>query len=343
MGEDGPQHGGGEIVNEFAIYLACAAGILLPTIPGLLQLRMEPDDAIRVDERYIRDPRYLGKTFREAAAPILETSQIGTRFPFLNRRDEYARIEGDVVLPDQSKVDDVLLARGSVRVGDHTSLLDVYAVGRLDLGSDCLVRCIAAGGDVTLGERTTITRSIDVDGSLTIGRGCDLGASASATGTITVHSGSQFRRMYASRILFAGSADTIPETRSSEERSASMIVVGPGERYEGDLRAPDDVEIGQGAVVTGSITAGGNVFVAADGTVHGNLIARGDASLGQGSHVLGHVFSNSNVVIASAATIGSVESPKTVESAESLLIAPGATIHGWVICERGGTAVVIGA
>ena len=65
-----------------------------------------------------------------------------------------------------------------------------------------------------------------------------------------------------------------------------------GARVTGDIRAGGDVTLGQGVVVQGSIRADGNVTLGQGARVEGNIRAgTGDVTLGQGDVVLGDVVS----------------------------------------------------
>lgn len=342
MGEDRTQHlRESPDMIELTAYIACAVGIALPTIPGLLQLRQARKDSITIDQRYSRDPRYMGTSWRRTVDPILESAS-GERVPFLKRKGEFASVMADATLPNGALVNDVILARGSFSAGRAASLLDVYAKGTVVIGPDSHVRCLAADNTTTIGDRTVVTRWVDVEGDLSVGRFCDLGASASATGRLTVDSGTRFRRMFAAPVVVAG-ASTAPAAADKRLRRGSTLIVKPGEKVAGDVIVPHDVEIGDGALIDGSITAGGDVRIGSGVQIHGSVISRGHTTIGQRSIVLGHIFGDRSVAIASSATIGTAEYPKTVQSTEALQLAPGARVYGWVICERGGTTVVIGA
>jgi cytoskeletal protein CcmA (bactofilin family) len=331
-------------MNEIAIYVACAVGALWPTIPGLIELRFSKGEPIRVDQQYIRDPRYLGKAWRSTVDPIIAKGRPGDRVPFMKRRDEFASLVSDEQLPDNMSVSDVVLAQGSFHAGAHASLLDVFASRIAEIGADSQVRCLAADDNVKLGERTLVTRWVDVEGDLHAGPGCDLGSSASATGTLIVGAGSHFRRLFGAPII-AGGGDapqsTIPAWKRSRGNSTRSIA--SGEKVDGDVVATGDVILGAGAVVNGNIRAGAGIFVGPAARVQGNVIARGDVAIGQRAAVTGHVYSDCNVAIATGAAIGRKDDPKTVQAVEGLQMAPGATIYGWAICERGGQITAIGA
>jgi hypothetical protein len=326
---------------EWAAYALCGAGIALPTLPGLLQLRLPHNQSVTVDPHYSRDPRYLGRSFRAKAEPVLKSNVTG-RVQFLDRRDEFALVKDGIVLEGNAPVRDVLLSRSTLRTGPLAVLADAYAQGPVDIGSESSLRALAADGDTTVGVGTTFHRWIDVDGNLTVGAHSDLGYSASATGSLTLGPGTRFHRLYALPVAVAAGANAQPSQRSAVLRTSALIVES-GRTHDGDAIAPHDVVVGDRAVVNGTITSGGNVVVGAGSRIEGNIIARGDVTLEADTFVGGHIFSDRTIAVGARATIGSAGAPKTVESLEALYLAPGATIFGWVICEGGGTAAGIGS
>jgi cytoskeletal protein CcmA (bactofilin family) len=331
-------------MNDVAIYLACAAGALWPLVPGLLELRSPGAQPMRVDQQYARDPRYLGKAWRSTVDPLLMKARAGERVPFMKRKDEFASLVGDERLPDNMHVTDVVLARGSFQAGAGTTLLDVFAAGMVDLGADCKIRCLAADDNVKLGARTTVTRWVDVEGNLHASPSCDLGSSASATGTLIVDGGSRFRRLFAAPIVAGtGNGSATPLSNWRRHRSDSVKTIASGQRVDGDVIADGDVMLGAGTIVNGSIKAGGGVLVGAAARVQGNVIARGDVAVGQRAAISGHIFSDCTITIATGAAVGRPDDMKTVQAVETLQLAPGATVYGWAICERGGSVAAIGA
>jgi predicted acyltransferase (DUF342 family) len=334
--------GGSKGMNEFVAYLACAIGIALPTVPGLIQLGSAKKEALKIDQRYSRDPRYMGFSWRRTVDPIIANAT-SERVPFLNRKNEFARISGDTTLPNGTLVNDIVLSRGNFHAGKHSSLLDVYAQGEAQIDADSHVRCLAADRNAILGDRSIVTRWVDVGGDLQVGRFCDLGASASAAGTLTVDAGTRFRRMFAVPVAVSGDTNAPAPIVDKGPRRGSTLLIKAGDTTQGDMIVPHDIEVGDGAVVNGSINAGGDIRIGTGAQILGNVIARGSVTAGQRSKILGHIFADRNIAIAAAATVGSAKFPKTVQSTEALQLAPGATVYGWVICERGGTTVVIGA
>jgi predicted acyltransferase (DUF342 family) len=329
-------------MNELAIYLACAAGIALPTIPGLIQLRASKGQTTRIDQQYTRDPRYLGKAFRRTVQPMLTRCQPGERVAFLHRKEEFARVEQSVQLRSDAVADDVLLSRGDVEIGGHASLLDVFAVGHVEIGPDSQVRSLAADKGAALGDRTIVTRWIDVEGDLRVGRYCDLGSSASATGTIAIDAGTHFRRLFATRISVNGSS--VPQSSTTQQGSTGRKrVVSEGSIIDGDLIDHRDVIVEDGAAIAGSIKCDGSVRLGTNARVQGSIIARGDVTIGEHATVLGHVFSERTVALASGASVGSADDLKTVQASDGMQLSGGVTIYGWAICERGGSTVALGA
>jgi predicted acyltransferase (DUF342 family) len=330
-------------MNEIAIYFACAAGVALPTVPGFIQLRVSKGDVMRIDQQYTRDPRYLGKAWRKAVRPMLTRCHPGERVPFLLRKNEFARVEQEVYLTGNVFEQDVLLARGDVRAEGHASLLDVFAAGHIAIGPDSEARSLAADNGASIGDRTLVTRWIDVEGDLEVGRYCDLGSTASATGAITVEPGTHFRRMFAPRIAVGGLSTQLQPLSPRERDPKNARVIKSGELVEGDVIERRDVVVSDGGAVAGSIKCEGNVRLGTSSQVQGSVIARGNVTMEPHATVLGHVFSERSVALAGGATVGSPGDLKTVQATDGMQLSPGATIYGWAICERGGTTVAGGA
>jgi predicted acyltransferase (DUF342 family) len=144
--------------------------------------------------------------------------------------------------------------------------------------------------------------------------------------------------MYANPVSVSpGTSATQPPDYGKPRRST--LVIEDGDSVNDDIIAANDVILGKGAVVTGTISCGGNLVVGPGARIGGSLIARGHIWLGSRATVHGHVFSDRTIVVSAGSTIGTADTPKTMEGADSVSLAPGVTIFGWVICEHGGMTV----
>lgn len=332
--------------TETIIYLLYIGAVLLPLIPGLFELRVAgDDDPLKIDAAYARDPRFLGKSMRAKVGPILSEVAGEERVPFLNRKNEFARVIDAFESIDRSRFDDVVLSRGRFRVGDHSTLLDVYAQGAVEVGAASRLRTLAADTGARFGSGTQVIRWIDVEGDCSIGNGSDLGQSVSASGRLILGSGVRFNRLFghpisvgmAQRAELRGLAEAPIFAPGSQGRAtAASYVAEAGRAVDGDIVAANNVDVGAMATIAGSIKAGGGVTLRENARVFGNVVARGTVTLERDASVLGHIFGEGDVVLHPGALVGGRHAPRTVHASKTARIAQDACVYGWVIAERGG-------
>lgn len=331
---------------EIGIVVVFVAAVALPFIPGMFELRLRHDnEPLRIDPSYTRDPRFLGKSLRRKIAPLLE-SPAQTRAPFLNRSSEVARVVDSFDASEGARVDEAILARGTVVVGRRSTLRDVYAKGRATIGEATQMRTLTVDGGAVLGSRTKVGRWIDVDGDCTVGRASDLGRSASVSGALLIGEGSTFHRVFGLPVAVGkavppvfGNGTVLDMTADHARTIADSVNIPPSETIDGDVIASGDVTLGAGSTLRGSIKAGGRVVVHANARVLGNVVAHGDVSLERNGAVYGHVFGDREVALERGATVGRPDAPKTLHASERVTMATDATVHGWAIAERGGRTV----
>lgn len=309
------------------VYALFAASLALPALPAALELRSRRDaSALLIDSDYASDARYLGKSFRRKIAPLLERATTGSQIAFLGRANEHALIVDAFDVPKAGDAGYALLSRGDVRTAKAARLTDVYSGGSVHAGSGASLRTIVADGDIRLDERVNISRWIDAEGDIRIGRGSTIARSASAGGTCTLASLVEFRRLFGNPIVIGA---------QSEQRVPPRIAGA----FERDIISPRTVEIAAGRTHGASIKAGGDVVLRAGACVSGSIVARGNVRIERSAIVFGHVFSEGRISIAQDAVVGAPGHAKTVYASESICLSPGATIHGWIICEGRGTTL----
>lgn len=331
---------------EIAVYLTYATATIVPLLPGLLELRRgSDDDALRIDASYARDPRFLGKSMRNKVIPIMRETQGEDRVPFLNRKNEFAKVVDHLEMGEHSNIEDIVLCRDRFVVGKNSALLDAYARGTVSIGDGTRLRTLAADNDSEFGAHTQVVRWIDVEGNCTIGPGSELGQSVSAAGRMLLGTDVSFSRLFGRPIavedehrsgMRALAMGPLKEAHADDRLMAKTVYVDQGELYDVDIVAAGDVEVGTDACVTGSIKAGGMVTVRENAQVLGNVIARGDVQLESDATVFGHIFSERNVILAEGALVGERHAPKTLRAAGTARIATGAAVFGWLIAEKGG-------
>ncbi|HET9030687.1 MAG TPA: hypothetical protein VFN49_10960 [Candidatus Aquilonibacter sp.] len=333
--------------GEILVYALYAFAVIVPLLPGLLELRTgSDDDPLRIDSSYARDPRFLGKSMREKMAPILNQTKGEARVPFLNRKNEYARVVNALDGGDRTAFEDVVLSRGTLCVGNESELLDIYARGNVRVGSGSRLRTLAGDADADLGPGTQVVRWIDVNGNCSIGNGSDLGQSVSATGRVVLGDNVRFNRVFGRPVVSVtgqraevralGIGPMFTTSMAVDRLLVKTVFVEPDETYDVDIIASSDVEVGPGACVMGSIKSRGRVLIGEGATVIGNIIARGTVTLKADATCFGHIFGEGDVMLEEGALVGERHAPKTLHASRTAVISPGACVFGWVIAERGG-------
>lgn len=330
-----------------AIYGGFLFGILLPMLAGFIELHHGSDaQALRIDQSYARDPRFLGNSFRSKADPIVTTTPPGSRTQFLARKSEFAVVVSDIELPDGEKVTDILLALGPIVAGNGVKLLDVYGRARVVLGPGSYVRALVAGANVRLGDGTVVGRWVDTDRNLVVGSGCDLGQSASAGGRVLLAGETLFKRVFGNPVV-VGTEEGAPSFEESgvavsmvpsgiRELGANASGLAPGASAKSDIVSRGNVAIGTNATLYGSVKASKDVIVGAEARIYGNVVARGRIDIGPGARIFGHVFADTDVVLGPGAVVGAANRPKTLYGGRRVLLSLGSQTYGWVITERGG-------
>ncbi|MDH2909115.1 MAG: hypothetical protein PXZ07_03265 [Candidatus Eremiobacteraeota bacterium] len=335
------------IVIQGVVYAGFLFGILLPMLAGFIELHHRSDNqALRIDQSYARDPRFLGNSFRSKADPIIASTTPGSRTQFLARKSEFAIVVPDIDLPDGERVADILLSLGPIVAGEQTRLLDVYGRSRVVLGAGSYVRALVAGANVRLGDGTVVGRWIDSERNLVVGRACDLGQSASAGGRLTLEGETLFKRVFGNPVL-VGSEDSALAIEESGV-AVSMVPSGirelgkdasglaPGAEIKSDIVSRGNVAIGANATLYGSVKAAKDVIVGAEARIYGNVVARGRIDVGPGARIFGHVFADADVFLGPGAVVGTANRPKTLYAGRNVVLALGSQTYGWVITERGG-------
>jgi len=347
-GSAGPEQRLDTAIAALAIVAGFAALVFLPMLPGLLELRRSADaTSLTIDQNYSRDPRYMGKSFREKISNVLQSAPMHTRMPFLNRSKEYGRIVPSLNLDDGENWTDAVLSKGAVTTGKRVHLVDLYAQGDVRIGAGSTLRALAADGDVQLESNVSVIRWIDGEKDVRVGPNANLGHSLSAVGAVELGNNVRFSRICGNPVVVgqprvdrrgpAPDAGSWP-LGNKRKTATTTVTIGRGESVETDLVTRSNVEVLEGGVVKGSIK-GDDVIVGPNAVVYGNVVARGDVMVRDGGAIRGHVFAEGSVFLSRDSVVGSAGRSKTLYSSRNVELADGATVFGWVICEGDGTTV----
>jgi hypothetical protein len=304
-----------------------------PLIMAPLELLRRRDaEALPLTPRYVREPRFFARSFREKIGPLVSASADPgeRRRPW--RSDDVVRVVDELHYLANAHDNDVVIARADVDYPRQITAKDQYVLGDATGGERLHARTVLVEGSATLGPRVRIRRWIDAEQSLTVGAHSSLGLSASAGGLVTLGADVRFTRVFGTPVWTAANRGTVPVAPATRE----ALAVERDAVHEGDLIARGDLRVGAGARVHGSLKSHGRLVIEAGALVDGSVIARGDVHIGSDAHVTGHVFSESSIVLGEGAVVAIDGARKSIYSARHITLGPAVTVWGWVFAEHGG-------
>lgn len=340
----------------YAVFaIAILVALALPFLPGLRELLRPTDDkALDVDMDYVKDPFYMGTSFRNILARSLsgiDLTESGQKTLQLSKREDVLIVGDPLWEYDSPEVlERVVRASGDVRIAPESALnKEIYAMGDAEVGERTKLRALLSEGSVTLGRDSSVVRWIDGRGQIMrVGEDCTLGQSTICAGALELGAGCTFTRLYGApvRTLYRGGfAPMLPEAygaSGSITESASIFTekdlsVMNGAKLTGNIVAKTRLCLGDSAEVDGNIKARAEVRLGRGVVVKGNIIADGDVLIEDGCRIDGNIFSNGTVEIGRNCTVGVAGHVCSVIARNALTLAGGVTINGFVACERGGS------
>lgn len=344
-----------------AVLILFAAMLVLPFLPGLLEIRWPRDRyPLRVDLDYAKDPRHLGRRLRQLlrAGVGPGAAAAGTRDVKLSR-PERVDVSGARTLAADSVCDAVLLVQGDLMADTGCRLReDAYVLGAATLAARCDLRTLACDGDVRLGAAVRVHRWLDADGEVWAGEGADLGAYCATAKTLHLADGVRFTRLFAEPIVTAGApppaAPDLPSDlpplprprRAGDDVEASIadvlswhagdLTLAPGSRQAGDAVVRGRLRVGCGALLRGRVRVHRDCRLDAGAILDGDLYADGDVVLGTGAVVTGTIFTQGHVDIGSGCRIGRPGGVKSVVGNLGVTLGSSVLVHGQVHAEGEG-------
>jgi hypothetical protein len=340
--------------------LASTVGVLLLALWPAIAEAWAPTDtrALEVVRTQDVDVRHFARTFSRVAAEILAAHPGVAATPGAVEvgrwRDGFAlRVLGPgagprVAVPDPDpRVDEILVAAADLELPGHRVYEhEVYAGGRLEVGSDAACRALYAGAGLRFGTGSVCARWLHAVGTLEAGEGAELYGRASSDRELRLARGCRFERLYAPRVR------VVPEALAEALRGALR---GPRQRWEvpsgsvrlseeclllprsgwigddrevdGDVVARGELQVGSGSLCRGSLKAHRHLELEADCIVRGALVSRRDLTIGPRCRVRGPVIAEGEVRIGAGCVIGSPGHPTTI-AARRVILAPGIEIAG---------------
>ena len=327
---------------------------VLPFLPGILEwIRKQDAEPLFISMKYIRNPRYFGKSFRSilksanvnlAANPGMHTLTLS--------KEEKVEVTRSVHFRKNMAIDHLVYTIGNMNSDDCVLFnKEVYVTGNAVFGGDNVIQAIAGDGNITLGEGVLCHRWLDAEGTIRAGRNCTLGISASSGNKLFLEKDCSFHRLFGMPVVtgrketFAGhsiEAASLPRKLLSNGLTFVTVddrAIPPGFVVNEDIVFLNDVLVGSGVRFKGSIKSHGKLVMKDDVVVEGNIFSEGDIVIGRNTIVCGHVFSQMTVRIAEKSVISCPDKIKSVVGKKAVYLEPDVTIYGLVTTEGEGRAV----
>ncbi len=252
------------------------------------------------------------------------------------RKEKVALYQGNLHLGRLPYRVAALVVTGNLTITDGGRVpCDIWCLGDVTVGTGCTLRALAGEGAVTLGSRSVVERWIDGARSLYLSAGATVISTASSAGEALLESGFRGAKVSAPvvRILAtpnqialeaarerlltyltlresygaATSGETKPLTsewiQPQSVCSEGRFWIGPGTVMLHDLVVRDSLEVGENAVIAGSIHATEDCRLAPGVIVTGNVACR-RLRMEAGAVVGGSVHVDGDAILGEGAIVG---------------------------------------
>lgn len=281
----------------------------LPLLPALRELR-HPTDAKPLDV-------FQGNA-ADAQEPVLKAKRLLAEKPGI-LPSELLAATGTMVLPES-------FGRLPRHTLGATSVLTAGSLALREVSQDLIA---LSARDMTLLSGARVEQALHCEGRATLQNDVVLRMLQAAD--IVVGSEAQEPREVAQPAPLAQRGAVQGATWHELQgwwHSSAGASIAPNAVIEGDVIVAQDLLVGEGAVVTGSIKAGGCVTLDGKAQVLGNCVAR-DVHIGQQACVVGSVVADESVLARAGAQVGLVDKKASVV-AKTISLYRGTRIFGGI-------------
>ena len=305
--------------------------LALPFAVSLLSVQKSREVSLVVKSDNVRDPRYFSNSFRALVEKGIDrenrTIQMSKLEPFLYA-DEIAGSACNTIVVAENRFRPL----GVTYFGKES-----YVESSADIPPNTRLRAIACLGKMEIGENCHVVRWADSEKQMTVQKGCTLGVNTSSAESIRIAAGCTFRRLYAPEII-VGLQTTktvrIPvDPAIFTQRLTNPEGIAPKDIVQKTIVTEHSLEIGEGAVVMGSVKSTHHIYIHPNARVNGNVIADGVIIIDEGAQVLGTVFSQDSILVGPDAEIGVKPKIKSLIARQTIVLCETAKVYGYVGCE----------
>lgn len=340
------------------LFAVLAALVLLPLLPAVREvLRPRDDKPLRAASVPTQDTAHFARTFRrflqDAVAEAMVRAREGETVDATLPDGKPCRCLPALTTLTSGELSDpaVLAAAGDLTLPEHSNLPhEVYADGRVTVGSGSNLRAVLAEGDIELAAGCHSARWLHAEGTLRASRDCDLCGRASAGTALILATSCRFERLQAPAIHFGHPngrptptvVDSIQRRRVEprdlphlvDDRAGRALVEGDldlpaNSDFSGDIVVTGNLRIGAGSRIDGRLKSHGDVQVESKCRLDGAVTAGRNLVLGEDVQVSGPVIAERHIHLGSGSRVGEPGMPTTI-TAETIDADSGAVAHGIV-------------
>ena len=333
----------------FIVLLAVAVALVIPFIPGWIELKRPKDAApLPIDMEYTKDPFFFGTRFAALLTDNLPMADLESReYVIKLSRPETVLVKKDSWQSSGSgmHVRPLVCVDGSMETGPRARFdKEIFVTGDATVGEGAEMQAILCHGSLKLGSGSRVRRWLDGRGErVLVESDCDLGRSAVSSRLLQLAGGVRFIQLYGMpiRTYDAPPVSNIG-TMTGDLREAALVVadqwfsVPRDTRLECDIVCRQNLKLYSGCTIEGDIK-GYHVVELEDGvTVNGNIVAEGDIVIGRACRVTGNLFSQGSVVVNAGSSVGVAGAVRSLVSKRKVELSHDVVVYGFIAAENGG-------
>ena len=332
----------------FIILLVSMAFILIPFLPGMIELfRPKDDKPLAVNINFSKDYKYFGKSFKK----IIENS-LGTEpsikpgeYTLVLSKPERVRVVDWGKVNDKKTIDEILFVLTDFASGGYTQFKkEIYVKGTCTIGERNTLRALCCEGDLVIGEKTSVVRWVDGDKDIDIKEGCRLGMSVTSSKKLSVARDCSFSRMFGLPIAtYEVKLPEIPPDIQVRNIADTMmmitkdeIIIPPQTSIPRDIVSRQRIVLKARSVAKANIKSYRDIVIEKGSRVEGNLFSEKNVMIEAGCAILGNIFSQGRVELGNAVQVGQEGHIKSVIAKKGIFIEGNVSIYGYLMTEGEG-------
>jgi hypothetical protein len=335
---------------------------MLPLLPAILEFAYPTDNKpLRIVQEYDTDIRhfangfksYLQKQFGENFHHVLAEGVAfqegnfadGAPFQVLGRDNapEFSMLEKTALSTQK-----VIISTAPLKLPARYSFdREIYSTEDITAAADGHYRALLAEGNIVLDKSCTLLRWVHSAKALKVGKECRLYGRASADGMMQLAEQCEFERISAPMLVFG--EETLAHITTWDKNTLQPLAEPPNisfkynnrwvidgsitlpenSYFEGDIIATQDIIIGRGSFIKGSVKSNRNLTLEDKVCIEGSAVSTGNITTGNGCKIKGPVIAEEQIIIGSGNSIGT-ELLLTTVTAPVVAVTTGTIVYGSV-------------